>query len=246
MKLHRICAAALVTWATFAVADDLETQVRMLRAEVKLLQRQLARTQGELVEIQGVVVHTQGRVRDTEAKLRKAQAQVDTVDRKAFADLLERMALYERSILGVPRGKPDKHGVSKLPIAAASECLVRLSTWRFTTRGRDAAGVRGYHIFTTLENGYPKDIKLLDASITFADMFGDEMLTIELTREKHLPRGASAEHRGRYSAWSPTGKGNRMAHMKQENIVATLRVKKIMFTDNTVLEFWRLGDPPPR
>lgn len=93
-----------------------------------------------------------------------------------------------------------------------------------------------YEIKYSLTNSYNKGIKLIDASIQFKDLLGGRLFGIKVTPDLKLGTGETIEGGGSYRINRFINEELRMKDMSKEDVIATLKVKKIVFIDNTILE----------
>jgi hypothetical protein len=113
--------------------------------------------------------------------------------------------------------------------------LVTLESWRYSLEERDYSNC--YRIAYELKNKYPKGIKLIDAGIRFTDLLDERLMSIEVDRDLNIPGGQVASDTGLYRINQFSNEQARTASMDKEDIKATLYVSKIVFEDNTILEF---------
>src|SRR4030095_2816116 len=89
-----------------------------------------------------------------------------------------------------------------------------------------------YKITLTLKNNSDKDIKLIDASVQFADLLGSHIYGIKISPDHLIPAGKAITDTGQYNVNQFMPEQARLAQMKKEDVKATLVVSKLVFTDN--------------
>ena len=119
--------------------------------------------------------------------------------------------------------------------AQATNLALTLSEWTYAYKQEMASEY--YRINYTLTNTYQKDIKLIDASIQFQDLLGEHLYGIKINPDLKIISGKSLKDGGSYRINRFISKQMRMKNIAKEDILATLVIKKIVFTDNSILEF---------
>jgi hypothetical protein len=94
-----------------------------------------------------------------------------------------------------------------------------------------------YKITLILKNNSDKDIKLIDASVQFADLLGSHIYGIKVSPDHLIPAGQAVTETGDYSVNQFMSEQARLAQMKKEDVKATIVVLKLVFTDNTIGEY---------
>jgi len=112
---------------------------------------------------------------------------------------------------------------------------LNLSEWTYVYTEEKSGGY--YRINYTLTNTYKKDIKLIDGSIQFKDLLGERLYGIKITPDLKIASGESLKDGGSYRINKFINEQMRMSVMAKEDIVATPVIRKIVFTDNSILEF---------
>jgi hypothetical protein len=150
---------------------------------------------------------------------------------KRLSDLEKRVTALEKasplsSLLNAPSPTP----------AVETKAPLELVSW-------DAHLIKGeysnynYKITLTLKNNSKKDIKLIDASVQFADLLGARIYGIKVTPDHLIPPGQTITDSGEYSVNQFMPEQARLAQMKKEDVKATLVVSKLVFTDNSIGEY---------
>ena len=107
----------------------------------------------------------------------------------------------------------------------------------------DARLIRGedsydkYEISLTLKNNSDKDIKFIDATVQFADLLGSHLYDIKVNPDHLIPAGQSITDTGQYPINQLMPEQARLAHMKKEEVKATLVVSKLVFMDNSIGQY---------
>jgi hypothetical protein len=150
----------------------------------------------------------------------------------------KRLSDLEKRVTALEKASPLSsllNAASPTP-AVETKSPLELVSW-------DAHLVRGeysnynYKITLTLKNNSEKDIKLIDASVQFSDLFGSHIYGIKVTPDHVIPAGKTITDSGQYSVNQFMPEQARLAQMKKEDVKATLVVSKLVFTDNTIGEY---------
>lgn len=92
-------------------------------------------------------------------------------------------------------------------------------------------------ITLSFRNTGTKEIKLIDATVRFTDLLDETLLSIKVPPDQNIVPGRLAVHKGYYSVGMfDQGGQARLRDMKKENIRATLKVRRLVFSDNTILQ----------
>jgi hypothetical protein len=148
-----------------------------------------------------------------------------------IAALEKRVAALEAALAASQRTSPAPterivtEGVSPLSMASWSYRVVR--------------GDYGSHYEITLDlkNTGAKDIKLIEGGVIFKDLLGEKVYSIRITPDQKVAAGKNLVDKGTYRINQFIASENRMAQMKKEDIQATLAIRKLVFTDNTIAEY---------
>lgn len=150
---------------------------------------------------------------------------------KRLSDLEKRVTALEKasplsSLLGAAAPTP----------AVPTKSPLELVSWEAHL---DRGQYSDYHytITLTLKNNSDKDIKLIDATVQFADLLGSHMYGIKVNPDQLLPAGKSTTSTGEYSVNQFMPEQARLAQMKKEDVKATLVVSKLVFTDNSIGQY---------
>jgi hypothetical protein len=119
---------------------------------------------------------------------------------------------------------------------AAEKAPLELVSWDYSLHQGEYS--QNYYAITlALKNNAPKDIKLIDASVLFSDLLGNQVYGIKVSPDHLIPAGKVISDKGQYSVNQFIAEQARMAQMKKEDIKATLIVRKLVFADNSVGEY---------
>ena len=93
-----------------------------------------------------------------------------------------------------------------------------------------------YLISYTLINNGDKGIKLVKALIVFEDLLGDLLYEISVDPDLSIPAGESVTTEAYFSLGGGlyASRDARMKTMEAENVVKTLKVKNVVYTDKSV------------
>ena len=100
----------------------------------------------------------------------------------------------------------------------------------------DSIGLEKIFIRYQITNNYEKKIKLVDATLSAKDLFGDEIFKGKISRDLYLAPGRVDNVEGSYDDLM-MNKCGRIRSVEFPDIKYVLDVLKIAFEDNTVLEF---------
>jgi hypothetical protein len=93
-----------------------------------------------------------------------------------------------------------------------------------------------YAITLTLRNTETKQIKLVDASVAFSDLLDQHMYAIKISPDQTIAPGQRHTVLGDYPVNEFISDQLRMKDLKKADIKARLTVRRVVFSDNTVLE----------
>ena len=136
----------------------------------------------------------------------------------------------EKLIKTTPKTKPLTTSAKQ----SAAKTGLTLSEWSYSYEQERSSGY--YRIFYTLVNSYEKDIKLIDGSLQFKDLLGERLYGIKITPDLKIASGKSIKDGGTYRINRFMNEQLRMKDMAKEDVVATLVIRKIVFSDNSILE----------
>lgn len=148
-----------------------------------------------------------------------------------LAELEKRVALLEAALTSSQRTTPAP--TERVITEGASP--LNLTTWSYRVVRGDYGS--HYEITLDLKNSGTKDIKLIEGGVIFKDLLGDKVYSIRLTPDQKVAAGKSLADKGSYRINQFIASENRMAQMKKEDIQATLVISKLVFTDNTIVEY---------
>jgi hypothetical protein len=94
-----------------------------------------------------------------------------------------------------------------------------------------------YEITITLKNNSDKDIKLIDATVQFADLLGSPIYAIKVSPDHLISAGETITDSNQYEINQFMPEQARLAQLKKEDVKATIVVSKLVFTDNTIGEY---------
>lgn len=157
-----------------------------------------------------------------------------------LADLEKRVAELESQISALTSHTPATTqpaigGVSKGDAKAAP---LILDDWDFSSAESDF-GQKYYNITLNLRNAGTKQIKLIDASVEFKDLLDDDLYNIKISPDVTIEPGKTHVDKGQYGINQFIHSQGRMRGMKKADIKVTLVVRRVVFSDNTVLEVGR-------
>ena len=73
--------------------------------------------------------------------------------------------------------------------------------------------------------------------MVFKDLLGEKVYSIRITPDQKVAAGKNLVDKGSYDINQYIASQTRMAQMKKEDIQATLMIRKLVFTDNTIAEY---------
>lgn len=112
---------------------------------------------------------------------------------------------------------------------------LKLVKWSYSYTKGDYSSY--YRISYELFNEYEKGVKLIDASLHFEDLLGEHLFGIKITPDLRILPGRKKSDSGNYRISSFDYNQQRMKDMVQKDVVPKLVVRRIVFEDNTILEF---------
>lgn len=148
-----------------------------------------------------------------------------------IADLEKRVTALEQALSSNQRTSQ----ASSDRIVSQTKSPLVLGTWDYRfVRGQFSPE---YQITLSLTNTGTKEIKLIDGTIQFSDLLGNHLYGIRITPDQRIAAGKTSTDKGSYSINQFITEQTRMASMKKEDVQATLIVRKLVFADNTIVEF---------
>jgi hypothetical protein len=92
-----------------------------------------------------------------------------------------------------------------------------------------------YTVTLRLKSTSTKDIKLIDASVQFADLLAAPILSIQVYPDRHIAAGDTDTFTVPYNIFTP--EEMRLGQMNKDDIKATLVVSRLVFSDNSIGEY---------
>jgi len=153
-------------------------------------------------------------------------------------DVEKRLSDLEKRVNALEKASPltSLLNAASPPPAVETKSPLQLLSW-------DAHLNRGeysnftYKVALTLKNNSDKDIKLIDATVQFADLLGSRIYAIKVSPDQLISAGRTIAESGEYRVNQFEPEQARLAQMKKEDVKATLVVSKVVFTDNTIGEY---------
>lgn len=157
-------------------------------------------------------------------------AQQATSDSR-LAELERRVAALEQALKSSQRSaqaQPER-------IASEGNSPLQLVSWDYRlVSGRYSDE---YEITLNLKNNGQKEIKLIEGSLAFSDLLGASLYRIQVDPDQRIGVGKIVMNKGRYDINQFISQQSRMAQMKKEDVQAVLVIRKLVFTDNTIVEY---------
>lgn len=139
----------------------------------------------------------------------------------------------EEDVRSAGLGSEGKEG------SAAEKPKLSLAGWAYEYASKKTSFSTNeyYKIAYTLKNGYSKAIKLIDATIQFNDLLGDNIYGIKVEKDLLISAGSLKQEEGLFSINQFISSQRRMKGMEKSDIRAVLHIQKLVLEDNTVLSF---------
>lgn len=153
-----------------------------------------------------------------------------------IVELEKRVAALEAQLKALTSHTPavtQPQATSTAQADAKATPLV-LDDWDFSAGDSDFGPY--YNITLKLRNAGAKSIKLVDASVQFSDLLDDHLYGVKVTPDVSIAPGKTYIDKGQYRINRFINEQTRMRDMKKADIKATLLVRRVVFTDNTVLQ----------
>jgi len=133
-------------------------------------------------------------------------------------------------------GLPDGHdNAAKAGQAKAVDPPLVLEDWDFHFHAASSYEYF-YRITLRLRNTQNKQIKLVDASVAFSDLLDQHMYGIQIPPDLTIAPGQRHTESGDYPVNEYINEQVRMKDMKKADIKAHLTVRRVVFSDNTILQ----------
>ncbi len=97
----------------------------------------------------------------------------------------------------------------------------------------------GYNLGIKIANGYYKPIKLIDGTCIYRDALGEAVFSAALQKDVKIPAGGSVEIGGFYTFNRFEDGKFRLKNMDKSDVTAHLQIRRIVFSDNTIIEVER-------
>jgi hypothetical protein len=150
----------------------------------------------------------------------------------------QRIAALEKRVAALEAALAASQRTSPAPterIVTEGVSPLSMTTWSYRVVRGDYGS--HYEITLDLKNTGTKDIKLIEGGVVFKDLLGEKIYSIRITPDQKVAAGKSLVDKGRYDINQFIASQTRMAQMKKEDIQATLVIRKLVFTDNTIAEY---------
>jgi hypothetical protein len=112
---------------------------------------------------------------------------------------------------------------------------LELLAWDFAVVKGDF-GADYYEISYSMKNTTDKPIKLIDGGLHFSDLLGKHLYGIKIEPDLKIEPNETVKESGEYRINQFIAEQNRMKKMSREDIKAGLRISKVVFGDNTILD----------
>jgi hypothetical protein len=130
----------------------------------------------------------------------------------------------------------EKGAISKIkPIQDEVQGQLTLGDWKYLTT-KDGHSFY-YKITYELFNGFNKGIKLIDGTLRFEDLLGENLYGIKITPDLKIPAQEKVQDSGDYRINQFMNNQHRMMDMDPKDVVAKINIRKIVFEDNTIMEY---------
>jgi hypothetical protein len=116
---------------------------------------------------------------------------------------------------------------------------LELMRWEYRFKAGQSNDENQHLITYVLKNRTDKSIKLVDASIVFTDLLGEKLIAIKLFPDRRYSAGEPATVSGVWDVNQFEPSQLRMATMDHDDVKATLVIRKVVFSDNTI---WSAGN----
>ncbi|MEN9459992.1 MAG: hypothetical protein RIS84_12 [Pseudomonadota bacterium] len=120
-------------------------------------------------------------------------------------------------------------------VASPSGSLLLLKSW--SLRPQAVKFETYYALDIELLNNFDKAIKEIDALVNFKNLLGGHLYSINLNHDSNIPAGGSLLDQGGRDNSRLLSRWHQMTKVTPQDIKAELVVKKIVFSDNSVLSF---------
>jgi hypothetical protein len=117
---------------------------------------------------------------------------------------------------------------------AQADAPLELMRWSYEFK-RGQHEYENRHLFTyILKNRTDKAIKLVEGTIMFTDLLGEQLMSIRLFPDIRYPPGEPNTASGQWNVNQFEQGEQRMAMIDHDDVKATLIIQKVVFSDNTV------------
>ena len=163
-------------------------------------------------------------------------ARGDGASEDQISDLQKRVSALEAQMRALVQQKvqPANTDVSGAQDIARSSAGLQLVKWDYQPHKGDVEDF--YRISYTLANGYDKSVKLIDASIQFDDLLGNNVYGIIVEKDVAILPGKEVSLKGDFRRNLFMPEQQRMSAMAKSDIVTRLVVRNVVFADNSILK----------
>jgi hypothetical protein len=156
---------------------------------------------------------------------------------KALEERMDRVETLLRLFLGnSPIGSSAQGSTTSPPVRGTEAPSTELLLVRWSAIRQKCEYTECYRIAYTLRNDFSKPIKLIDASIDFSDLLGEAIFGIKLKEDVRIEPGSEVSSTGNYGINQFRTSERRLAEIPPADVQARLRVRAIVFGDNSRFE----------
>jgi hypothetical protein len=143
---------------------------------------------------------------------------------------------YDLYSLG-PTGQPGGTGDAAPPsVQETQRPSSELALVKWSAARQKCQFSECYRIAYTLRDNYDKSIKLIDASIDFADLLGAHIFGIKLLEDVRIEPHSDSSYSGNWEINQFRARESRLGEIPPSDVQARLRVRAIVFADNSRFE----------
>jgi len=159
--------------------------------------------------------------------------------RALVQQLEERVAALEKEVAQLKEASSESARTPAQTVttqASRNKSPLGLTDWSYQYRTGDY-GQQYYSINLKLRNSGTKGIKLIDGSVEFSDLLGETLYRIKVSPDLRIGPGEVLDDSGNYSINQFINEQLRMKDMEPNDIRAELIVRKLVFEDNSIVEY---------
>jgi hypothetical protein len=134
----------------------------------------------------------------------------------------------------VSLAKPSPNPVVDQQADADADAPLELVSWSYHFQQGHYSFEHKHCFSYVLKNRSNKSIKLVEGTLRFTDLPGEQLILLRVMPDVHYPANTSTSATGIWDYNQFDGEQARLTSMNHDDIKATLIIQKVLFLDGTV------------